>query len=399
MFRLGILSSFLAIVSCGNNDDSTDPTVNTDDDSMQERFTLVEAYPNLSFTRPVDFQHAGDDSDQIFVVEQRGVITVFADDVATSQSGTFLDISGPVDDRSNEEGLLGLTFDPNYASSGYFFVNYTISNPARTRISRFTASAANPNQADPNSELVILEFEQPFGNHNGGQLAFGLDGYLYVAVGDGGSAGDPQRHGQDLTTLLGSILRIDVSQSSAQTPYTIPEDNPFAENEQGFREEIYAYGLRNPWRISFDPETGQLWAGDVGQNQLEEVDIIENGGNYGWNITEASQCFEPRNNCDKDDIILPIWEYNHSQQDLSITGGYVYRGTELPDLVGQYVYADFVSGRVWALNEDDTSSPENTELMDSNLAISSFGVNAMNELFLCAFDGKIYRIESVTSSN
>ncbi|MGB3585205.1 MAG: PQQ-dependent sugar dehydrogenase [Tunicatimonas sp.] len=399
MFKVGILSSFLVIVSCGNSDDSPDLATDTNDNSTQERFTVVEAYPNLSFTRPVDFQHAGDGSDRIFVVEQRGVITVFDDNAATSQSAPFLDISGPVDDRSNEEGLLGLAFDPNYASNGHFFVNYTISNPARTRISRFAVSASNPDQANPNSELVILEFEQPFGNHNGGQVAFGPDGYLYVAVGDGGSAGDPRRHGQNLTTLLGSILRIDVSQSSPQTPYAIPGDNPFAENDQGFREEIYAYGLRNPWRFSFDTETGQLWTGDVGQNQLEEVDLIENGGNYGWNTTEASQCFEPRNNCDKENIILPVWEYDHSQQDLSITGGHVYRGAALSELVGQYVYADFVSGRVWSLDANNAGNPQNTELIDSNLAISSFGLNAENELFLCAFDGKIYRIESVASSN
>lgn len=397
--RFGALGSLLAFLSCGNSDDSTAPSTTMNPDSKSGGYTLEEAYPHLTFNRPVDFQHAGDNSNRVFVVEQRGVITVFEDNETTNQSTTFLDISGPVDDRSNEEGLLGLAFAPDYATSGHFFVNYTMNNPARTRISRFTVSSANPNRADPDSELAVLEFEQPFGNHNGGQLAFGPEGYLYVAVGDGGSAGDPRNHGQDRTTLLGSILRIDVSQASAQAPYTIPTDNPFAGNNEGSREEIFAYGLRNPWRISFDAQTGQLWAGDVGQNELEEVDIIVNGGNYGWNTTEASQCFEPSNNCDKDGIILPVWEYDHSRNDLSITGGYVYRGTALPDLSGLYVYADFVSGRVWALDANNTSNPENTELLDSNLGISSFGVNAENELFLCAFDGNIYRIDLSSSSN
>ncbi|MEM8967320.1 MAG: PQQ-dependent sugar dehydrogenase [Bacteroidota bacterium] len=394
-----VLGCLIAVVSCSNNDEPLAPVANPNNPSGSQEYTLAVAYPELSFNRPVDFQHAGDGSGRVFVVEQEGIISVFDDESAVQNKSTFLDISGAVDDRSNEEGLLGLAFDPNYSSNGHFFVNYTISNPARTRISRFTASAANPNQADPDSELIILEFDQPFGNHNGGQLAFGSDGYLYIAVGDGGSGGDPRGHGQNLTTLLGSILRIDVSQSSSQAPYAIPDDNPFVSATSGERPEIYAYGLRNPWRFSFDSETGQLWTGDVGQNAREEVNIIENGGNYGWNITEGNACFEPANNCNTTDIILPVLDYDHLRGDVSITGGGVYRGTQIPDLVGQYIFADFASGRVWAATTDDLSNVTVSELIDSNLAISSFGVNDEKELFLCAFDGRIYQLESVVSPN
>lgn len=356
-------------------------------------YQLTPAYPNLSFTRPVDYQHAGDGSNRIFVVEQKGIITVFEDDPDTSDKATFLDISGPVDDQSNEEGLLGLAFHPDYGSNGYFYVNYTIDNPARTRIARFSTSAGNPDQADRDSEVVLLEFAQPYGNHNGGQVSFGPDGYLYIAVGDGGSGGDPQGNGQNPATLLGTLLRIDVDQQADGKPYAIPADNPFAGNDQGYREEIYAYGLRNPWRFSFDADTDELWVGDVGQNQYEEIDIVEKGGNYGWNTQEAMHCFEPDNNCDPENLIPPVWEYDHSQGDVSVTGGFVYRGPTLPELQGKYIYADYASGRVWALDNTNSGSPMNTELMDASFAISSFGVNADNELFLCGFDGKIYRIQ------
>ncbi|MEM9674762.1 MAG: PQQ-dependent sugar dehydrogenase [Bacteroidota bacterium] len=396
---LGFTGILLTVASCSNNDDSFNPPPDDSQLGVDGQYELVPAYPNLSFTRPVDYQHAGDGSNRVFVVEQRGVITVFDDDGTTSQSTTFLDISGPVDDNSNEEGLLGLAFHPNYASNGFFYVNYTVSNPARTRISRFSVSAANPTAADPDSEQILLEFGQPFGNHNGGQLGFGPDGYLYIAVGDGGSAGDPEENGQDLTTLLGSILRIDVDQSANNLPYAIPADNPFAGNDQDIREEIFAYGLRNPWRFSFDTQTGQLWTGDVGQNAMEEINIIENGGNYGWNTTEGNLCFDPANNCNTEGITLPILTYRHNQGDRSVTGGFVYRGTEQTELAGYYIYADFVSGRVWAADVSDLSSPSITQLVDSNLGISSFGVNGDQELFVCAFDGQIYRLNQVATPN
>src|SRR5699024_3373620 len=225
-----------------------------------------------------------------------------------------------------------------------------------TVISEFQVSSSNPNQAQKNSETELLAFQQPYGNHNGGQISFGPDGYLYIATGDGGSGGDPHGNGQSRKTLLGKILRIDVNGTEDGKNYAIPPDNPFFDNEQSFREEIYAYGLRNPWRFSFDPDTGQLWAGDVGQNQYEEIDIIEKGGNYGWNIMEGNYCYGA-NNCDQSGLIPPVWEYEHSNGNRSITGGFVYRGPTLDGLTGWYIYADYVSGRIWAL---DASNPANT---------------------------------------
>ena len=388
LFLLSTLGC-LTQVRCSEADSAAPAT---DSVGRAGSYRLVNAYPNLNFTRPIDFDHAADSTNRVFVVEQRGVISVFEDDPATETASVFLDISGPVDDRSNEEGLLGLAFHPDYLNNGYFYVNYTLDNPERSRISRFRVDPNNPNQASRESETVLLEYEQPFGNHNGGEVAFGPDGYLYVGVGDGGSGGDPQGNGQNRQTLLGSILRIDVDQTSGELPYAIPADNPFVGNSEGFREEIYAYGMRNPWRFSFDAETGQLWVGDVGQNKFEEVDIVERGGNYGWDITEATHCFEPESGCDTESLIDPVWEYDHTQGDLSITGGFVYRGTEIPLLQGRYVYADYVSGRVWALDATNPEQPSNTELTDADFSVASFGLNAAQELFLCGFDGSIYRL-------
>ena len=371
----------------------TDPTITATDSVAREgSYRLVNAYPNLEFTRPIDYLHADDSTNRVFVVEQRGVISVFDDDPMVTDKQIFLDISGPVDDRSNEEGLLGVAFHPDYIDNGFFYVNYTLDNPERSRISRFKVSPTNPDQALPESEVVLLEYEQPFGNHNGGEVSFGPDGFLYIGVGDGGSGGDPQGNGQNLRTLLGSILRIDVDQITSERPYGIPADNPFVGNTDGYREEIYAYGMRNPWRFSFDPETGQLWAGDVGQNKYEEIDIIERGGNYGWNVTEASNCFEPDSGCDTESLIDPIWEYDHTQGDLSVTGGFVYRGATIPLLQGRYVYADYVSGRVWALDYTNPAQPLNTELLDADFSVASFGLNSDQELFLCGFDGRIYQL-------
>jgi glucose/arabinose dehydrogenase len=355
-------------------------------------YRTIQAFPELSFTRPVDLQHPGDDSNLLFVVEQRGVISVFENDSSASGKSTFLNIQNRVEDNGNEEGLLGLAFHPDYENNGYFYVNYTASNPDRTVISRFQVSGDNPQQADAGSELEILTFSQPYSNHNGGQVSFGPDGYLYIAVGDGGSGGDPQENGQDRTTLLGTILRIDVDSQEDDNNYAIPPDNPFAGNSEGFREEIYAYGLRNAWRFSFDPENGRLWTGDVGQNAYEEIDIIENGGNYGWDVMEGNHCFEPSEGCDRSGLETPILEYGRSEG-ISVTGGFVYRGPTVENLTGQYIYADYGSGTIWALEHSDLENPENKVIVDSNLAISSFGVDQNNELYICAFDGKIYRLD------
>lgn len=360
------------------------------------QFTIQQAFPNLSFTNPVDLQQAGDGTDRLFVVEQRGVISVFENNPEVSEKSLFLDIQERVDDSGTEEGLLGLVFHPQYEANGYFYVNYTTANPNRNRVSRFRVTDSNPDVADPASELVLLDIDDPYSNHNAGQLAFGpTDSYLYVTTGDGGAGGDPFNNGQNLAALLGKILRIDVNRSDSGLPYAIPPDNPFANNTQGYREEIYAYGLRNPWRISFDPVTGWLWAADVGQDQWEEIDIILSGKNYGWRIMEGRHCYNPPEDCDTTGLTMPIWEYDHSQG-ISITGGYVYRGPSVPQLVGKYIYADWGSGRIWSLDYDGKSPPTNAPLLDTSLQISSFGVDRENELYICAFDGRIYRFTPAT---
>jgi glucose/arabinose dehydrogenase len=355
-------------------------------------YKVKSAFPKLSFTRPVDLQHANDNANRLFVVEQEGLVSVFKNDASVSSKKTFLDIRNKVEDNGNEEGLLGLAFHPQYKTNGYLYVNYTASNPDRTVISRFKVSATNPDVADPASEVVLLTFNQPYSNHNGGQVSFGPDGYLYIGVGDGGSGGDPQGNGQNLKTLLGTILRIDVNKQEGGKKYAIPADNPFAGNKSGYKEEIYAYGLRNPWRFSFDPVSKKLWTGDVGQNAYEEIDIIEKGGNYGWNTMEGNHCFEPKRNCSQQGLKLPVWEYPRTEG-VSITGGFVYRGPSLPALTGKYIYADYGSGKIWALDAS-SAKPVNTTLVESNLNISSFGVDAKNELYICAFDGKVYLLEA-----
>jgi glucose/arabinose dehydrogenase len=288
-------------------------------------------------------------------------------------------------------------FHPDYETNGYFYVNYTAISPRRTVIARYRVSAADPNQAMADSEWVILTFNQPFENHNGGELAFGPDGYLYIATGDGGSGGDPQNNGQSLQTLLGKILRIEVNTATGGRRYAIPSDNPFAGNTAGNREEIFAYGLRNPWRMSFDPVTNWLWAGDVGQNRFEEIDIIEKGKNYGWRIMEGNACFNPSSGCNMTGLVKPIWDYGRTLG-ASVTGGHVYRGASAPALVGAYIYGDFVSSRIWSLRYDGINPPENTELLDTNIGIASFGVDQNNELYVCAFDGRIYRFKPTTTS-
>lgn len=378
-----IFFSFISL-GCAQENNETEPT-------LPVKIKLTDAFPGVTFTRPVDVQHVGDE--RFFVVEQRGVISVVSGGFQNPEKGVFLDIESQVRDQGNEEGLLGLAFHPDFKNNGYFFVNYTASSPNRTVISRFQVSGSNPNQADAGSELVLLEIEQPFGNHNGGQVVFGPDGFLYTGMGDGGSGGDPQNNSQNLTTLLGAILRIDVDNPGNELNYSIPTDNPFVNNTEGYREEIFAYGLRNPWRFSFDAENGDLWTGDVGQNRLEKINIIENGGNYGWRIMEGTQCFNPANDCEKSGLILPVFEYGRSAGDVSITGGYIYRGENIPQLQGRYIYGDFASGRIWSLDVTDMDNPVNTELIQAPIGLSSFGVDPMNEILVCGFDGKIHRLK------
>ena len=338
----------------------------------------VNAYPGLTFTSPVDYTYANDGTNRVFVVEQAGRIRVFENDAKTTSAGTYLDIRSKVS-SGGEMGLLGLAFHPDFKTNGFFYVNYTKSNPRETVVSRFKASSAT--EVDAGSEVVLFTFEQPYANHNGGQVLFGPDGYLYVSTGDGGSGGDPQNNAQDRTSWLGKILRVDVN-STGKGQYGIPNDNPFKGNTNSYREEIFAYGLRNPWRISFDGK-GQLWAGDVGQNKIEEVDVVTKGGNYGWRVKEATADFNAKDNkADGATLIPPIWEYNHDKGDVSITGGYVYNGTATPALAGKYIYADFASGRVWALTSNGTGAATNQEIISGAGSISAFGQDQKKELYM-----------------
>jgi glucose/arabinose dehydrogenase len=359
----------------------------------ENSYKLVKAFPNLTFTTPVDLQVAPDSDDFIYVVEQPGEIHRFERSQNTATKSVFLDIKDRVVTDGGEEGLLGLAFHPDFATNRFFYVNYTAESPLRTVVSRFTTLSGDPTQGDPASELVLLEQLQPFSNHNGGQIAFGADGFLYIALGDGGSAGDPNNHGQDLTEFLGSMLRIDVDIAENGENYGIPPTNPFV-GEAGKKEEIYAYGLRNPWRFSFDNKTSRIYAADVGQNEREEIDLIANGKNYGWPIKEGTKCFKPELDCGQAGLTKPVHQYTHAQGE-SITGGFVYRGTKLLALRGAYIYADFVSGKVWALRLNANGKKVwNVQLLDSPLFISSLGRNAAGELYLLSYgDGKIYRLK------
>lgn len=380
-----LLALFLvSIVSCDSETSNFELIDETNDEQPNEdvSVSLVNAFPDLSFSQPLDLQSPNDGTDRIFVVEKGGRIQVFDNNDSATESSTFIDLSNSINTTS-EQGFLGMAFHPNYESNGYFYLCYTPTEDLSV-ISRFTVSA-NPNLADVNSELVIIEIPQPETNHNGGQIAFGLDGHLYIASGDGGGAGDPQNNSQNRANLLGNILRIDVDNPSGGLNYSIPGDNPFI-NDVNSRDEIYAYGFRNPWRMSFDIATGTLWTADVGQNEIEEIDIVVNGGNYGWKLFEGTFCFSGE--CDATGLTAPIFEYDQSNGDRSITGGYVYRGNDLSLLDGKYVYGDFVSGRIWAFSEDEG---QNELILESRLSISSFGTDNSNQLYVCAFDGAIYK--------
>jgi glucose/arabinose dehydrogenase len=353
---------------------------------LEEKFILEDAFNGISFEKPVDLQNANDGSGRLFVVEQQGkIFSVSAGNA--SKKELFLDISDRVS-SGGEKGLLGLAFSPEFKDNGIFYVNYT--NRNSTVISSFKASPEG-GASDAGNEDIILTIAQPFSNHNGGQIVFGPDdGYLYISTGDGGGAGDPEENSQDLKTLLGKILRIDINNKEQGLKYAIPSGNAFKSNSEGYREEIYAYGLRNPWRFSFDPFSGLLWAADVGQSKIEEINIIKNGKNYGWNIMEGSYCFSPATGCNPEGLELPVYEYEHPLGK-SVTGGYVYYG-DIEVLSGLYIYGDFVSGYIWGLAYTEDGQIYNFTLAKTGLNISSFGVDEEKELYIAAFDGKIYRL-------
>ena len=341
---------------------------------------------------PVDLGHAKDGSGRLYVVEQMGMVQVFTNGVKSTTP--FLDIR----DRVNccgEKGLLGIAFPPDFASSRQVYVNYTTMLPGslHTRVSRFTLRS-DAHQADPDSEELILQFPQPYANHNGGQIVFGPKGNLWVGTGDGGSGGDPHDNGQKGQTLLGKLLRIDVS-SSTDARYAVPADNPFIDNDE-FLDEIWAYGLRNPWRFSFDRQTGDLYIADVGQNVWEEVNFqpaaSPGGENYGWRITEGLHCFQPSAECVTIGLTLPVAEYDHNSGQ-SITGGYVFRGASQPSLWGIYFYADYVSGRIWGLRHTN-GQWEAKLFLDSSHNVSSFGEDEAGNLYVVTYSGAILQIQA-----
>ncbi|PUB87211.1 MAG: hypothetical protein DBP00_09425 [gamma proteobacterium symbiont of Ctena orbiculata] len=356
---------------------------------------LSTPYPSLPSLGPLVglFQVPGDNS-LWYALRQTGQVIRFDNDPGVSNTQTFIDISDRVD-YGGEKGLLGMAFHPDYADNGFVYLSYTAS-PAgglESRISRFTLDSATQT-LDPGSEQILLTVSQPYSNHNGGHIAFGPDGLLYIGLGDGGSGGDPLGHGQNTATLLGSLLRIDVGDGLGG--YTIPADNPFVSG--GGAAEIYAYGLRNPWRWSFDRQVGDLWLGDVGQNAYEEVDIISRGGNYGWNLMEGNQCYPASANCDSTGLTLPVAEYDHSQG-ISITGGYVYRGSALNQLAGRYLFSDYGSGVIWGLVDDGSGGYRAEELLDSDLNIVSFAEDQSGELYVLHLGGSIHKLTAVTSGS
>ncbi len=364
------------------------------------QYQLQPAFPNIgALSYPLELLHASDGTNRLFVVQQRGLVYLFDNSPLANSKKVFIDLSSKVSPAGGELGLLGLAFHPDFENNRYFYTNYTFDSVISgnttywSRISRFTASSTNPDTTLLNTQQILLTLRQPFSNHNGGKIAFGPDGYLYISFGDGGSGGDPQGNGQSLTTLLGKILRINVDSAGGGRQYSIPVSNPFYGNTSGYREEIYAYGLRNPWKFSFDLPTNRIWAGDVGQNAYEEIDIIESGKNYGWNKMEGFHCYGTCDTTGKG-FIRPVWEYSHSLG-LSITGGYVYRGSIHPLLYGKYIYADYSFGTVWALTYDGINPATNVQLQDTSFSISSFGVDQNNEIYACRYSltaGAIYKI-------
>ncbi len=348
-------------------------------------FTLALQPVARGFRQPLAAVHAGDGSGWLFAVEKGGAIRIVKG--GSVLPAAFLDITPLVKSSGSEQGLLGLAFHPKYRENGQFYVNYSDVN-GDTAVARYRVSG-DPDRADGGSASMILQVKQPYANHNGGNLVFGPDGYLWIGLGDGGSGGDPHGNGQSGQTLLGKLLRIDVDSGQ---PYGIPPDNPFVKRE-GFRPEIWAIGLRNPWRYSFDRMTKELYIADVGQNEIEEIDVEPPGAggrNYGWNILEGSRCFKAPN-CDKAGLTLPVTEYDHSQG-CSITGGHVYRGSQQPALVGAYFYGDYCSGRIWSLARNGERWVS-TELLHEQIQISSFGEDEAGEVYLTGFsDGVLYRL-------
>lgn len=373
-------------------------TTQTPPPPLPATFELIQVASG--FSAPLDIQQPNDTSGRLFVVEQGGHIQIIQSN-GTRAASAFLDVTSRAGFTSGgETGLLGLAFHPNYKNNRRFYVNYNRNSGAQlqTVIAEFTASSTNANFADPTAENILFTVDQPFSNHKGGGLAFGKDGFLYIALGDGGGSGDPSGNGQNTNTLLGKILRIDVD--SAHAPglnYAIPPNNPFV--GIGGRDEIWLFGLRNPFRFSFDTVTGDLWIGDVGQGSFEEVDHISSaqaGANLGWNIMEGTHCFLPASGCSMGGLLLPVFDYDHSQGDDTIIGGHIYHGTKAPGLAGLYVFGDFISGRMWTLTQSGgTFTRANLFTVAAN-DVAAIGEDQLGELYVARYStGAVSRIHQV----
>ncbi len=363
---------------------------------INAQYGYVEAFPSLpNFSLPIEMVQMNDGTNRFLIAQQRGLIYLIENSPTVSTRKVFCDLSSKVAQSGSETGLLGLALHPDFANNGYFFVNYTLGS--LSTIARYQRSSINPDTVLLATEKIILTQPQPFSNHNGGCVRFGKDGYLYISFGDGGSGGDPQGNGQNKNTLLGKILRIDIN---TPDPYLIPPSNYFADSVGAYKKEIYAYGLRNVWKFDFDSVTNLLYAADVGQTAFEEVDIIENGKNYGWNKMEGFQCY-PSTSCDTTGkgFIRPILAYGRSLG-ISITGGTVYRGTEIPLLYGRYIYGDYGTGRVWAATYTGPGDPVViNELFDSPLSISAFATDRNRIMYFLSYgNGRIMKITGPPTS-
>ncbi|MEO8211268.1 MAG: PQQ-dependent sugar dehydrogenase [bacterium] len=358
--------------------------------NVKAQFKIVPAFPNLpDFLQPTELVNSGDGTNRLFLVQQTGIIYVFHNSPTVNTRKVFLNLSARIGTSSPYSGMLGLAFHPNYINNRYFYVQYSIDSASSqyghfwVKLSRFTASPTNPDSALPNSELNLMTVNCR-GEHFGGKVAF-HNSLLYNSIGDGADGGDSA---QDRTNLLGKVLRINVDAFANGKNYSIPSTNPYYNNAQGYRQEIYAYGLRNPYKFSFDVPTNRLWLGDVGADEWEEIDIIQSGKNYGWNKMEGFHCYPDTLNCDTlgRGFTRPVFEYRHANVgvvfDASITGGYVYRGSLLPDLFGKYIYGEFVEGKIWALD----SNMNNQLLIDTNFKIATFGVDENKEIYVCSFN-------------
>ena len=385
---LVLAAMFAGLTACGDSDDDGRLEGPPEEPPPFPDISLSELAGGL--TNPVHIGHAGDGSGRLFIVERRGVVRVVSDGALDEEP--FLDLQAEVLSTGSEQGLLSIAFPPEFSERRRFYVVYTDQSGAVV-LARYPL-LPDSEAPDPNGGEALLTVPQPFANHNGGQSAFGPDGMFYLALGDGGSANDPQGNGQDVSTLLGAILRIDVEGEEAGAGYAVPEDNPLV-GTAGAREEIWAYGLRNPWRFSFDRSTGDLYIADVGQNAYEEINFqpasSQGGENYGWNVMEGMHCFIPAD-CDTGGLTLPVAEYAHGAGDCSVTGGFVYRGERYPELQGIYVYGDFCSGRIWGLRQADDAW-ENELLLESGLQISAFGEDEDGELYVADYGGAVHRIE------